>query len=578
MKSTLARRLSLLIAAAAALLALVPALALANAGDLDPSFGTGGRATIDVVNGDFGFGAALAPDGKVLIGGDVDFPADRTSGLARLTPGGAPDATFGGGTAFATVNPTVAASDFTENVQLQPDGKILVGGSFDGATGILRYRTDGLPDTGFSGDGMVKDSFGHPQRAGGVLLLPNGKLLWFGRGDYPGGVYDLDLARYNANGSLDATFGAGGLVSHSIRPGTDLEQYHVAVLQPDGKILIGGEIERGANGLDWTVIRLHPDGSFDKSFDKDGRLATPFSGNDFLYDMVVQPDGKIVAVGVRSGNSDIVLARYLPDGSLDPTFSGNGKHAISLGGTEIGRAIVLQPDGKIVVAGQTDAAGGDDDMVVSRLESDGSLDPSFGVDGTRFVDFTGKDDEAHDLLLQPDGKLVATGWAVVPGTVDFAAIRLEGDPPAEPAGAGGPQAGEPVDGAVTIRILGKALRIDRRGIGRLRLHCPQGEESSPCRGRVVVRTPRLRLGEAGASKRRRVVLGRAGFSVPAGRTKAVRVRVGARKLGLLKRSRRARRIVALARVRDAAGNRGVVRKRLRAVPQRPKGAKRRVRR
>lgn len=453
MKTTLSRRLLPLLVLAATALACLPALAAAAPGDLDPTFDGDGRATLDVLSGDFGFGAALDPDGKILIAGDVDFPVDRTVGLARLAPNGAPDAQFGGGAGFVTSNPTVAVSDFTENVQLQPDGKILV----------------------------------------------------------------------------------------------------------------GGEIKRGANGLDWTVARFNPDGSFDNSFDNDGRLATPFTGNDFLYDMVVQPDGKIVAVGVRSAaTADIVLARYLPDGSLDKTFSGNGKQAIDLGGDEIGRGLVLQPDGKLVVSGQTDAANGDDDMVVSRLDAAGELDPGFGVNGTRFVDFNGGNDEAHDLLLQPDGKLVATGWAVVPGTVDFAAIRLEGDPPAgAPAAPGKPQGGV-ADGAVTIRILGRALRLNRRGIGRLRLHCPKAEQSGPCRGRAAIRTPRLRLGKGRRGKR--VVIGRAGFRIAAGRTKAVKVRVGGRKLRLLKRSRRARRVVAIARVRDGAGNRGTVRKRMRAVP------------
>lgn len=563
MQPMLSRRLLSLLAATAAALAMLPALASADAGDLDPSFGGDGRATIDVLSNDFGFGAALDPDGRILIAGDVDFPADRTVGLARLAADGPPDALFGGGTGFVTSNPTVAVSDFTENVQLQPDGKILVGGSYDGSVGIHRYNTDGLPDTGFSGDGVVKDSFGHPQSAGGVLPLPGGKLLWFGRGAYPAGVHDLDLVRYNANGSLDATFGAGGLVTHSIRPGTDLEQYHAALVQPDGKILIGGEIQRGANGLDWTVARFNPDGSFDQSFDNDGRLATPFSGDDFLHDMVVQPDGKIVAVGSRTATTlDIVLARYLPDGSLDKTFSGNGKQAIDLGGDEIGRGLVLQPDGKLVVSGETDAAGGDDDMVVSRLDAAGERDPGFGVNGTRFVDFNGGEDEAHDLLLQPDGKLVATGWAVMPGGADFAAIRLEGDSPA--AGPDEPNAVAVADKAVTIRILGRRLRFNRRGVARLRLHCPGAEQSSPCRGNVVLRTPRLRLGKARASKRRRVSLARRGFQVAAGKTKVVRVRVGGRKLRLLKRSRR---VLAIARVRDGGGNRAIVRKRLRAMPR-----------
>ena len=146
-----------------------------------------------------------------------------------------------------TKDPTPGVNDYSEDVRLQPDGKIVVGGSFDGDVGILRYRADGLPDTGFDGDGVVKTAFGHDQRAGGVLLLPDGKLLWYGRGDYPGGEYDLDLVRYNADGSLDTTFGSGGLLRHSLQARHGPRADQAALLQPDGKILIGGEINRGAN-------------------------------------------------------------------------------------------------------------------------------------------------------------------------------------------------------------------------------------------------------------------------------------------------------------------------------------------
>jgi uncharacterized delta-60 repeat protein len=563
MRTTLVHRwLALVLAAVVLTLPLTPAPAAAAPGDLDPSFGSGGRVSLDLDSGDFGFGGALAPDGDVLIVGDTDWPADRAPGVARFTLGGAPDPAFGGGSGFVTVNPSPAAPDFIENVQLQPDGKIVVGGSFDGSAGILRYGADGLPDAGFDGDGIVKTGFGHPQRAGGIQLLPAGRILWFGRGDYPGGAQNLDLVRYQANGSVDMTFGAGGLVSHSLRPGANLEQYHAVLRQPDGRILVGGEIFRPATGAeDWVIVRVHPNGALDSSFDGDGSLVMHFSGSDYLHDLALQANGRIVAVGVSAGAGDIAVARFLPDGAPDSTFDGDGRREVDLGGNETGQGVVVQQNGKIAVAGFTDVAG-TTDMVVSRLLPDGALDGGFGVGGRRVVDFDGGDDEAYDLLLQPDGKLVAVGWAVPGGALDFGAIRLEGDPPL----ARGP------DRAVTIRVLGRRLRVSRRGIARLRLHCPRSEQSPPCAGRVLLMTrTKLRLAGRSAVRRRRVVLARGRFSIGAGRTRVVRLRFGGRKLRLLRRNRRARRAIAIVRVRDAAGNRRTVRKPLPVIPPRRLG-------
>jgi uncharacterized delta-60 repeat protein len=282
-----------------------------------------------------------------------------------------------------------------------------------------------------------------------------------------------------------------------------------------------------------------------------------FAGDDYLYDLALEADGRIVAAGVRAGFTDIAVARFLANGAPDPSFDGDGRRVIDLGDNETGEAVVIQQNRKIVVAGFTEA--GTIDMVVSRLLPDGALDGGFGADGSRAVDFDGGNDQAYDLLLQPDGKLVAIGWAVVGGALDFGAIRLEGDP--LPADAR--------DTAVTIRVLSRRLRISRRGFARLLLRCPADEQSPPCAGRVSLRTKaKVRLAGASTSKRRRILLARARFRIGAGRTRAVRLRFGGRRLRLLRRNRRARRALAIVRVRDAAGNRRTVRRTLRLVPAR----------
>ena len=149
-------------------------------------------------------------------------------------------------------------------------------------------------------------------------------------------------------------------------------------------------------------------GDLDPTFGVGGKVTTDFGGYDSANALVLQPDGKLVAAGVRSTSDlDFALARYLPDGSLDPTFGVGGKVTTDFGSSDVASALVLQPDGKLVAAGgvQFDGPG---DFALARYLPDGSLDPTFGVGGKVTTDFGGIDG-ASALVLQPDGKLVAAG-------------------------------------------------------------------------------------------------------------------------------------------------------------------------
>jgi len=186
---------------------------------------------------------------------------------------------------------------------------------------------------------------------------------------------------------------------------------------------------------DFVLLRFTQDGSLDPTFDGDGRVTTDFGFFDGAADVVIGADGKIVAVGTTSdqgsGQSDIALARYQPDGSLDTSFGVGGKVTLDFA-TDSGSAVALQADGRIIVAGSANYSPAvlNMDFVVARYNSDGSLDPSFSGDGTVTIDF-GPEDLARELALQSDGKILVVGRADPDGggdmQADFALARLNSD-------------------------------------------------------------------------------------------------------------------------------------------------------
>ncbi|ASF48039.1 hypothetical protein [Methylovulum psychrotolerans] len=275
-------------------------------------------------------------------------------------------------------------SDQAYDVSVQTDGKLVISGTVyldmmadmgQGLMGssVLRYNSDGSLDLSFSGDGKL-DTRGliHAQ-----ALQADGKILVAGTASTSFDFYDFDIERYNSDGSLDTTFGNGGVVTTNFLLSNDIA-YSIAV-QSDGKILAAGK-----SGHDYGLVRYNSNGSLDTSFSGDGKVATDM-GADFeqANSIVLQSNGKIV-LGGSSG-----LVRYNTDGSLDTGFSGDGKLSTS-GITNL----ALQTDGKLLA---TEADG-----TLDRYNSDGSVDTSFSGDG-KVTDVW-----ANTLLLQSDGKLLTT--------------------------------------------------------------------------------------------------------------------------------------------------------------------------
>jgi uncharacterized delta-60 repeat protein len=333
----------------------------------------------------------------------------------------------------------IVVTDFSQKIDiayavtLQPDGKLLAAGKADGlGFALARYHPDGSLDLTFGVDGKTTTSLGSDpikQYVAGnaIALQRDGKILVAGIAGHDND--DIGLARFTSDGSPDTSFGAGnGWVV------TDLgvsEEAQDLVLQPDGKIVVvGAYFNDVADDWDFALLRYNSDGSLDTSFDEDGWLTTDFdSSQDVGEGVVLQSDGKIIVAGTSLAG--MALARYNPDGSLDTDFGLGGRVTLLIGGTTTSYAIALTYDEKILVAGSAQTIG-TYDFALARFNADGSPDTSFGAgSGWVVTDFDNHYDLAQEIALQPDGKIVLAGqsleWEVDQYLGDFALARFNAD-------------------------------------------------------------------------------------------------------------------------------------------------------
>ena len=241
--------------------------------------------------------------------------------------------------------------------------------------------SSGIIDNSFGDYGLVIDSLTADTGQGqDVIIQEDGKIILVGSLEV--GVDDeaFVLARYTPEGNLDTTFGTDGLVITNLSP-QKYDQLTAVALQEDNKILVAGSSDIYGD-YDFYVARYRTDGSLDSSFDEDGWLTTDFGvGDDYAYAMALQLDGKILVAGAVEEPTDFhyqdfALVRYLPDGSLDAGFGTGGKVTVNFGTASYAYDAALQPDGRIVVVGMAYPS-----LAVARLNPDGSLDTSFAADG-----------------------------------------------------------------------------------------------------------------------------------------------------------------------------------------------------
>ena len=268
------------------------------------------------------------------------------------------------GTGGKVVTSILSQDDFAHSVAIQSDGKIVVAGETKNGTAdefaLARYNADGTLDTSFgNADGkVITNSANNSEHAYSLAIQSDGKILLAGASGNFGDYDDFALARYNTDGSLDTGFGTGGKVVTSFMSQDDIVRS--VALQSDGKIVVAGETKNGTYD-EFGLARYNSDGTLDTSFDGDGKVITNSNNNgDHAYSVAIQSDGKILLAGAsdNTGNDDFALYRYNTDGSLDASFGTGGKVVTAVGGgDDIGTSVAIQSDGKIVVVGHSENGG-----------------------------------------------------------------------------------------------------------------------------------------------------------------------------------------------------------------------------
>ena len=404
-------------------------------GSLDTTFGSAGKVTTDMgANSEESpaYSVVLQSDGKIVFGGHSGGNGSWNFAVVRYNVDGTLDTSFDSD-GKVTTDIGVSTEDLIYSLDLQSDGKIVVAGySYSGGQSdfaLVRYNTNGSLDTTFDIDGKVVTDIGAAiaDNARSVAVQSDGKIVVAGFSDI-GASSDFVLVRYNVNGSLDTTFDSDGKVTTDIGTNSG-DTALTVVLQSDGKIVAAGYSDVGGSG-DFALVRYNVDGSLDTSFDSDGKVTTDIgisSSDSAGYSVVLQSDGKIVFAGssVVGGSSDIVVVRYNANGTLDTSFDTDGKVVSDIGtlSDDAANSVVLQSDGKIVVAGYSDA-GGSSDFIMARYNTNGTLDTSFDTDGKVVSDIgTLSDDAANSVVLQSDGKIVVAGYSDVLYPNDFVLVR-----------------------------------------------------------------------------------------------------------------------------------------------------------
>ena len=395
-----------------------------GAGDLDATFGIGGMVTTDFPGSDIAEALAIQANGRIVVAGQSCAGAAGCDfAVARYLSTGLLDGTFGTGGKVTT--DFGASYDQAQAVALQADGKIVVAGfqcpgapsgcplGSDLDFALARYNPNGSLDATFGIGGRVTTDFsgGSDDRGYGVAVQADGDIVVAGR-TCSGSTCDFALARYGGTGALDVTFGVGGKVTTDFAGFID-EGFAVVVQPLDGRI-----VAAGASGGNFALARYNPNGSLDGGFGTGGKVTTDFAtSSDTAFALALQADGRIVAAG-RAQEPDsqgvdvqFAVARYDADGSLDAGFgtAGTVLTGFAAHSFDVGRNVAVQADGKLVVAGFTQRQQKDPDFALARYSTDGSLDNGFGKKGKVTTDFANGNDGAAAIAIQGDGNIVAAG-------------------------------------------------------------------------------------------------------------------------------------------------------------------------
>lgn len=297
-------------------------------------------------------------------------------------------------------------------------------------------------DPTFGENGIVTTNISRQDISTELAIQPDGKIVVVGYATSSTTIgNNFFVTRYTVNGALDTTFANSGYVAMNF--GYRDADARTVAFQADGKIVVGGLAMTSGFGRDFGLARFNNDGSLDASFGGDGLVVTRFSDNyaqayeEVVESLVIQPDGKVVAAGTLRDPSQsryilsnrIALARYNADGSLDSDFGTNGLVESNFG-NELNAAMIVaqQSDGKFVIGGYTGFVSEDyqtrRDFMVARYNTDGTLDTTFGQEGKTTTDFEGKDDVVTAMVLRPDDSILVVGYSSTADSMRRSVIAL----------------------------------------------------------------------------------------------------------------------------------------------------------
>ena len=387
-----------------------------NAGGLDGDFGTNGVTRVNPFSTSTvaSYATAVQADGKIIVVGETGGALSDFA-IVRYKADGTLDPTFGT-SGFVTTD-FFGHGDSARSVVIQPDGKIVVAGwalrDGRGDFAIARYNLNGTLDTTFDGDGKATVDFGGlDDRASSVALAPNGKIVVAGWTENPL-LFDIAVARMNADGSLDKTFSSDGKVTTDFSGRVD--SANAVIVQPDGKVIAGGVSTLAASGAvggarDLAIVRYNLDGSLDKTFSNDGMILGTESGTNSqtaLNALVLRSDGSLIGVGDQFG--DIRVSTFTAAGVLKGFLDINITSVNSLNSNETPSAAALEPDGSLVIVGTTTFPSEFlQRLAIVKLDPNLKPDINFGLKSKIALQgFNG----ARAVALDADGNIVTVGGA-----------------------------------------------------------------------------------------------------------------------------------------------------------------------
>ena len=426
------RLTSVLALSLAALLLLPSTQAAAAPGDLDLGFNGSGYVVTNVGTVDQAYDVAVDSNDRVVVAGFAysNGSASREFGLVRYNDDGSLDDSFGAGGKVMTDIGGAGFDDSVNAVAIQPNDKIVVAGTtaVDAVTpagtadfAVARYDPDGTLDPAFGGgDGYVTIDFGGDDSGNGIAIDSNGDIAIAGSSHTAG--TDFAVAKLDSSGSLDSSFDGDGRVTTDINGGGDAA---AAVVFDSNHRIVAVGAGAGASNRDFALARYDTDGGLDASFDQDGVVST--NGTDRARAVVIDGSGDIVVAGsyfnIQTRNTDFGLARYSSNGSLDLSFGPDGTGKLNVPMRDGGQAegLALDSAGHILAGGFA-SNGSDRDFALARFESDGTLSTTFGTGGKAFTNL-GTNDSGRGVAVDSAERIVMGGYTNMGDNADFAAVR-----------------------------------------------------------------------------------------------------------------------------------------------------------